>query len=123
MAVIDGTTYPEVVARSYQVRGDLHLALRDKAAAVHDFIVAEEMFSDMGQRHAAAVCWWSAVRIDSVRVAGVRLTDADIATLEELADNPAERRRAVEEHERRARMPAYRRLRLDWTTLLYQEPL
>ncbi|GAB2806175.1 toll/interleukin-1 receptor domain-containing protein [Lentzea nigeriaca] len=116
--VIEADAYPEVVARSYQVRAELSLGSRDKASAVRDLLVAEEKFRDLGYDYAAATCWWSIARLDPARITDVRLTAADIDVLEDLTPDPRTRRRAVIEYERASARRFGRRISPDWRFLV-----
>ncbi|MFD4643584.1 TIR domain-containing protein [Lentzea sp. NPDC058436] len=116
--VIDTADYPEVVARSRQVRADLLLATREKSEALRDLLDAEKQFRGLGCDYAAATCWWSIARIDSTKLVGFRLSTADVLRLEDLAPDPRERRLAVLEHERRAARRPNRRCVPDWACLV-----
>ncbi|RAS61123.1 TIR domain-containing protein [Lentzea atacamensis] len=98
-AVIATADFPEVVARARQVRADLMLATRKRAAAVRDLIAAEESFRRLGCDYAADMCWWTIAKYDASQVTDVPLTAADLGQLEALAPDPGDRRRAVLEHE------------------------
>ncbi|MEU0883521.1 toll/interleukin-1 receptor domain-containing protein [Lentzea sp. NPDC005914] len=116
--VIEADAYPEVVARSHQVRAELSLGSRDKASAVRDLLVAEERFRVLGYDYAAATCWWSIARLDPARITDVRLTTADIDDLEDLTPDPRTRRRAVLEYERASARRFGRRCPPDWRFLV-----
>jgi hypothetical protein len=116
--VIEADAYPEVVARSYQVRAELSLGSRDRASAVRDLLVAEEKFRGLGYDYAAATCWWSIARLDPARVTEVRLTTADIEELEDLTADPPTLRRAVLEYERASARRFGRRCPPDWRFLV-----
>ena len=116
--VIAADDYPEVVARSYQVRAELQLGSREKAGAVLDLLAAEEKFRGLGYHYAAATCWWSVARLDPTRITGVKLTAADIDTLDAMTPDPRTRRRAVLEYERACARRFGRRCRPDWRFLV-----
>ncbi|MFI6102465.1 toll/interleukin-1 receptor domain-containing protein [Lentzea sp. NPDC051213] len=116
--VITTADFPEVVARSRQVRADLLLATRDRAEAVRDLLVAEELFRELGCEYAAASCWWTIAKIDSTKLVDFRLTAADVDRLEDLAPDPRDRRRAVLEHELRSSKRLTRRCVPDWACLV-----
>ncbi|MDT7781596.1 MAG: hypothetical protein QOF58_15 [Pseudonocardiales bacterium] len=116
--VITTADFPEVVARSLQVRADLLLATREKAEAVLDLLLAEEKFRSLGCEYAAATCWWTIARIDSTKLVSFRLTPADVLRLEDLAPDPRDRRLAVLEHEHRAARRLGRRAAPDWACLV-----
>ncbi|GAA3672966.1 TIR domain-containing protein [Lentzea atacamensis] len=116
--VIEADAYPEVVARSHQVRAELSLGSRDKASAVRDLLVAEEKFRALGYDYAAATCWWSIARLDPARITDVRLTAADIDELDDLTPDPRARRRAVLEYERASARRFGRRCPPDWRFLV-----
>ncbi len=116
--VIESDAYPEVVARSYQVRAELSLGSRDKAGAVRDLLAAEERFRVLGYDYAAAACWWSIARLDPARITEVRLTAGDIDDLEALTPDPRTRRRAVLEYERASARRFGRRCPADWRFLV-----
>lgn len=116
--VIDSGCYPEVVARAHQVRAELSLGSREKVAAVDDLLVAEKMFGRMGNDHAAASCWWSVARIDSLRVTAVRLSQQDFDGLEDLTPDPRVRRLAVLAYQRESARRFGRRYPPDWPSLV-----
>ncbi|MCX2953061.1 hypothetical protein [Lentzea sp. NEAU-D7] len=116
--VIATADFPEVVAKSRQVRADLLLATREKAAALRDLLAAEESYRRLGCERAADTCWWTIARYDASKVTDVRLTPADLDRLEELAPNPGDRRRAVLEHELRTPRRLVRRSAPDWVCLV-----
>lgn len=116
--VITTADFPEVVAKSCQVRADLLFATREKAAALRDLLAAEESYRRLGCEHAADTCWWTIARSDASKVTDVRLTAADLDKLEELAPNPGDRRRAVLEHELRTPRRLVRRSTPDWVCLI-----
>jgi hypothetical protein len=117
-AVIDTANFPEVVARSRQVRADLLLATREKVQALHDLVAAEETFRKLGCVRAADTCWWTIAKNGASEVTDVRLTAADLERLEELAPDPGDRRRAVLEHELTAPKRLGRRSAPDWARLV-----
>lgn len=117
-SVIVSADYPEVVARSHQVRADLLLASREKTAALKDFMVAEGLFRGLGHDHAAASCWWSIARIDSLSITDVRLTAGDVETLETLTLDPRIRRRAVLAYQQGTARRFGRRSPPDWRSLV-----
>lgn len=116
--VIATADFPEVVARSRQVRAGLLLATRDRTEAVRDLLDAEEGFRALGCEYAAATCWWTVAKIDSTKLVEFRLTAADIERLEDLAPDPRDRRLAVLEHELRAAKRLGRRCTPDWANLV-----
>lgn len=116
--VITTADYPEVVARSRQVRADLLLAAREKAEAVRDLLDAEEQFRSLGCDYAAATCWWTIARVDSAKLVSFRLTAADVLRLEDLAPDPRDRRLAVLAHELRTSRRLGRRCVPDWACLV-----
>ncbi|RDI27581.1 hypothetical protein [Lentzea flaviverrucosa] len=117
-AVIATADFPEVVAKSRQVRADLLFATREKTAALRDLLAAEESYRRLGCERAADTCWWTIARYDASKVTDVRLTAADLDRLEELAPNPGDRRRAVLEHELRTPRRLVRRSAPDWVCLI-----
>ncbi|MET9230448.1 hypothetical protein [Lentzea sp. NPDC003310] len=117
-AVIATADFPEVVAKSRQVRADLLFATREKAAALRDLLAAEESYRRLGCEHAADTCWWTIARSDASKVTDVRLTNADLDRLEDLAPNPGDRRRAILEHELRSPRRLVRRSSPDWVCLI-----
>ncbi|MFD4670669.1 TIR domain-containing protein [Lentzea sp. NPDC058450] len=117
-SVIATADYPEVVARSLQVRADLFLATREKPEALRDLLVAEAQFRTLGCDYAAATCWWTIARIDSTKLVGFRLSTADVQRLEDLAPDPRDRRLAVLAHELRAAKRLGRRCVPDWACLV-----
>ncbi|MEV6242226.1 toll/interleukin-1 receptor domain-containing protein [Lentzea sp. NPDC051838] len=116
--VISLADYPEVVARSLQVRADLLLATRDRSEAMQDLVSAESKFRALGCEYAAAVCWWTLARLDSTKLVSFRLTPGDVLRLEDLAPDPRDRRLAVLEHEHRAARRLGRRAAPDWACLV-----
>ncbi|MGW6936081.1 hypothetical protein ACWGE0_38900 [Lentzea sp. NPDC054927] len=118
--VIRSSDYPEVVARAHQVRGDLLLGSRERTAALQDYVVAEEIFRSLGCVYAAAACWWSIARIDSLPITDVRLTSGDVETLELLTDDPRIRRRAVVAHQQATARRFGRRSSPDWRSLVHR---
>jgi hypothetical protein len=116
--VIATADFPEVVARSRQVRADLLLATREKAEALRDLLDAEDQFRRLGCDYAAATCWWTIARIDSTKLVSFRLTAADVLQLEDLAPDPRDRRLAVLEHEHRSAKRLGRRSVPDWACLV-----
>ncbi|MDX8035594.1 toll/interleukin-1 receptor domain-containing protein [Lentzea sp. BCCO 10_0856] len=116
--VIATADFPEVVARSRQVRADLLLATREKAEALRDLLDAEEQFRELGCDYAAATCWWTIAKIDSTKLVSFRLSTADVLRLEDLAPDPRDRRLAVLEHEHRSAKRLGRRSAPDWACLV-----
>ncbi|MEU3649178.1 TIR domain-containing protein [Lentzea sp. NPDC034063] len=117
-SVIATADYPEVVARSRQVRADLLLATREKSEALRDLLDAEEQFRTLGCDYAAAACWWTVAKIDSTKLVGFRLSAADVQRLEDLAPDPRDRRLAVLAHELRTASRLGRRCVPDWACLV-----
>lgn len=116
--VIATADFPEVVARSRQVRADLLLATRERAEALQDLLDAEEQFRGLGCDYAAATCWWTIAKIDSTKLVSFRLSTADVLRLEDLAPDPRDRRLAVLEHEHRSAKRLGRRSAPDWACLV-----
>ncbi|WP_158102731.1 toll/interleukin-1 receptor domain-containing protein [Lentzea kentuckyensis] len=116
--VIATADFPEVVARSRQVRADLLLATRDKAEALQDLLDAEDQFRGLGCEYAAATCWWTIAKTDSTKLVSFRLSTADILRLEDLAPDARDRRLAVLEHEHRSAKRLGRRSAPDWACLV-----
>lgn len=117
-AIIATAEYPEVVARSLQVRADLLLATNESFEAVRDLLGAEDRFRSLGSDYAAAACWWSVAKIDSTKLVRFRLSADDVQRLEDLADDPRVRRLAVSAHEERAAKRLGRRCVPDWACLV-----
>lgn len=116
--VIATADYPEVVARSLQVRADLLLATREKPEAVRDLLDAEDQFRTLGCDYAAASCWWAIAKVDSTKLVSFRLSADDVQRLEDLAPDPRDRRLAVMAHELRTAKRLGRRCVPDWACLV-----
>jgi hypothetical protein len=85
------TDCPEVATSSLQVRADLLLATRERREVLRDLLEAEDRFRALGCDR-EATCWWTIIKIDSIRLGGFRLSGADVGQLEDLVPDPRDRR-------------------------------
>ena len=121
-----GAQYSEILARAYRVRATLRIAAQGDSGlefAVRDFKRAVEIFSRLGQSHAAALCEWDLIPFERPAWLSLNVPREELDELARQARDPRERLDALreldqQEHDRLGVRVATRAWDVNWSSIL-----
>jgi hypothetical protein len=121
-----GAQYSEILARAYRVRASLRLAAQGDGGqeyAVRDFERAADIFSKLGQLHAAALCEWDMIPLERPAWLSLNVPREELGELARQARDPRERLDALreldrQEHDRMGIRVATRAWEVNWPSIL-----